>query len=432
MKTKPPIDRKAGLLLDAAARRFNRYYATGRFTAALAESLQATRIAPSLAAPWADAAVCAIRLERWDEAIGYAQRARELGSNSLATLDALSHAYGGKLDWAAVRNWGTAALQERRRQFDAPPPIAHHPAELPPPPSPSSRQQNLIAFSLFGEQAKYCECAVLNVAESPRLYPDWTCRFYIDESVPSGIVKRLQAGGGEICRVSPQQKQRLPGPMWRFLAYDSPGVQRVIFRDADSVISGREQTAVEAWVASNKRFHLMRDSSTHTELILAGLWGTVGGALPPMQTLLDAFLRQPVASAHFADQHFLRQFVWPYASQSLLQHDSVFGFLDGLPFPDGPVSAQQHVGCPEASVQLRITTDLPEGTPVVWTLYRVGETAGNRYQLAVCRYPGIVCDGHLSDRLPRRYAREIEAGTMSIRIQERPPGATTAQPAPAY
>jgi hypothetical protein len=70
--------------------------------------------------------------------------------------------------------------------------------------------------------------------------------------------------------------------MWRFAAYDDPNVDRVIFRDADSIISTREAGAVEEWVASGQAFHAMRDYGSHTDLLLAGMWGVARGALPPM------------------------------------------------------------------------------------------------------------------------------------------------------
>jgi ATP synthase protein I len=67
--------------------------------------------------------------------------------------------------------------------------------------------------------------------------------------------------------------------MWRFLALDDPLAHRILFRDADSVISRREAGAVEQWIASGKRFHMMRDWGSHTALILAELWGVASSSL---------------------------------------------------------------------------------------------------------------------------------------------------------
>ena len=44
-----------------------------------------------------------------------------------------------------------------------------------------------------------------------------------------------------------------------------------ISRDIDSVILEREVEAVNQWLLSNFTFHLMRDSPSHGEVVLAGL-----------------------------------------------------------------------------------------------------------------------------------------------------------------
>lgn len=136
------------------------------------------------------------------------------------------------------------------------------------------------------------------------------------------------------------------------------------------MINLREDRAVQAWINSGYRLHMTRDAGTHTELMLAGCWCVVAGALPAMRSLLDRYLERPVTSRQFADQYFLREFVWPYARQSLLQHDSMFGFMQAAPFPDGPQPEGWHVGYAEGSPIFHMACDYPDGTPVRWTLYR--------------------------------------------------------------
>lgn len=104
------------------------------------------------------------------------------------------------------------------------------------------------------------------------LFPDWVCRFYVDDSVSPEAIQRLKNNGAEVVYVtSPVDKW--PGAMWRFLAINDPEAEYVIFRDADSVVSHREAEAVAEWIESGRSFHTMRDSGSHTALILAGMWG---------------------------------------------------------------------------------------------------------------------------------------------------------------
>ncbi|MER8055554.1 tetratricopeptide repeat protein, partial [Acinetobacter pittii] len=62
-------------------------------------------------------------------------------------------------------------------------PTLNIPTHKPVPFSPNP-QENIIAFSLFGANPRYCETSILNTKLAQEIYPEWTCRFYVDESVP--------------------------------------------------------------------------------------------------------------------------------------------------------------------------------------------------------------------------------------------------------
>ena len=400
------------LSLRNTAGRVRTLYGQGRYQEALDICLQITGANPEISGAWGDAAVNCIQLGRWQDAVHYAQTALARGGNSLAIYDTLAHAHGRLGQWDAARHYGLQALNAKARQFSAAP-VIPQPAlgPLPPLPSPQTRERNIIAFSLFSDDSKYCETAVLNVQEQPTVYPHWICRFYVDGSVPGHVIERLRAGGAQIVSVEGPAAQ-WPEPMWRLLALQDPQAHRILFRDADAVISRREAAAVAQWLSSGQRFHMMRDWGSHTALMLAGLWAIVAGSLPPLEQLMARFLSAPLESRHFADQHFLRQYVWPYARASLMQHDSVFGFMDAAAFPEGKRSEYFHVGCME-SVRFTAPSDLPDGTEVVWALNRnPGQPPANR----VCAYPATVKEGALSAYIPMRYQQWIEKGTAHIHV----------------
>ena len=400
---------KTNLILDGVSRNFRKSIAAGRYEDALKHAMQALRIAPNLPVARADAAFCLLKLGRWEDAIGQAKLVTEMENPPLTALDVLAHACGELHRAEEVRSWGLRALAQRDRMFGATPPPRLG-FTLPPAPSPATRHLNLIAFSLFGQLPKYCEVAILNAERRQAIYPDWTCRFYVDDTVPAPVLERLKKFGAEVVPVDPDMRS-WPGPMWRFAAYDSPGLQRVIFRDADSVISEREARCVRAWVESPHGFHQMRDYATHTELLLAGLWGCVGGSLPPMRDMIARFLKKPVKSAHFADQFFLREKVWPYARQDILHHDSTFGAFNAHPFPDGPAERAFHVGCVDA-VRASISADFPDGTEVEWTLHDGKDPTRLR-----CCYRGQVQNGQVDAMLPRDYIEDIRSGLLIARCR---------------
>ncbi|MDR2990644.1 MAG: hypothetical protein LBU72_01685 [Burkholderiaceae bacterium] len=398
-----------------AAQRINALQEQGYYQESLDLCLQITRAHSEMGNVWGAAASNCIYLGRWQDAIGYAQTGLTRGGNLFAIYDILAHAHGALEQWDEARCYGLQALNIRVQRFDGEPVIPlPELGPMPPPPSAQTRERNIIAFSLFGSDSKYCEPAVLNVQEQPRTYQHWVCRFYVDGSVPKNVVDRLRAGGAQIVPIEGAALQ-WPGPMWRLLALDDPQAHRILFRDADSVISQREAAAVEQWLASGKRFHTMRDACSHTELILAGLWGAVAGSLPPLEQLMQRFLSAPLVSRHFADQHFLRQYVWPYARASLMQHDSVFGFMDAVPFPDGERPEGFHVGYAEGLAFFTGKCNLPDGSKVIWDLFRAEKPAGGpSRETLVCSYPGTVKEGMLKAHIPARYLRWIKQGTARV------------------
>jgi hypothetical protein len=93
----------------------------------------------------------------------------------------------------------------------------------------------------------------------------------------------------------------------------------------------------------------MRDWWTHTDLVLAGMWGGVAGVLPPMAELLDRYV-PPTLDTPNIDQWFLRDSVWPFVRQSCLAHDRCFRMPGSVPMPGPAPSGNRHVGQSEYSV----------------------------------------------------------------------------------
>jgi hypothetical protein len=416
METISPAPSSTAPLPDPAKQRerSNALYMQGRYQEALDVCLQTAQAHPNTALAWIDAAINCAKLLRWPEAVRYGEAALACGGHTLGLCDLLAQAYCEVGQWDKARTYGLQAFELRERQFGGPPVIAPpEPEPMPPLPSAQTRERNIIAFSLFGREAKYCETAVLNVQDQPGIYPHWVCRFYVDDSVPANVIDRIRAGGGQVVLVEGPAAQ-WPGPMWRLLALNDPLAHRILFRDADSLISRREAHAVDQWLTSGKRFHMMRDWGSHGELMLAGLWGVVAGSLPPLDELMALFLRVPIHDRHFVDQYFLRQYVWPYARTSLMQHDSVFGFMGGVPFPDGARPPGFHVGGSEGSGSFVAKANLPDGLEVTWALYLIDD--GPSQEKLICSYPGVMKNGTVTAHVPGRYAQWINQRKVRIRL----------------
>ena len=327
--------------------------ALGDFAAAATALDRAYSLAPENREIVSNFGVALTRNGQQEKAIRAFLKARRLAPEDPNVLDGLARACGYSGDLAEARRYGEEALVMKDRQCtdSGGVPLPDGP---PPPFDPARPEQNVIAFSLWGDAPRYTDGALRNVAEAGRLYPGWRCRFYVDSSVPEATVTQLASGGAAIVRM-PQHKNFYEGLFWRFLAADDDSVSRFLVRDSDSVINPREQAAVEEWLASDRYFHVMRDYYTHTELILAGLWGGVGGILP-IRKLISVFTRGGTSGAitRIVDQIFLRQSIWPIVRGSLMTHDSRHRVLEARDFPaHATLPADRHVGQNDAAVRAR-------------------------------------------------------------------------------
>lgn len=392
--------------LNTLRQNYDQAISIGDFERALALASEAYVIAPTPVVLY-DRAFCLLRLDRVEEA--YPLFKRVANTHSIA-FDGLADACGQLGKWDEARAHGGRALQIKDESVKDQPrrPL---PAERPPAFNLATPDANIIAFSLFGANPRYCETAIMNVAAAQHLLPGWRCRFYVDDSVPADVLRRLEAAEAQIVVL---QQSPLHPTLWRFLVMDDPSVARFLVRDADSLIGQREAVAVQAWLTSGRWFHVMRDYYTHTELILAGMWGGSGGVFKEMAGAMIAFMQTGSYQKSHLDQHFLRAAVWPTARQSVLSHDSQFAFFNNQPFPpQAPVAmdpVHDHIGANIGASSIRGECPYPDGAPLLWSL--VAETGQ-----IVCSYKTTVHNGAWTTHLPRPYAEAIHTNRWKVKWQ---------------
>lgn len=186
--------------------------------------------------------------------------------------------------------------------------------------------KKIISFSLWGDNKLYWTGALENLKLAYDLYPDWICRFYIDEVCNTQLIKKLQ---GRDCEILFMKKTNsLSGLLWRFLAAEDSDI--MICRDADSRLSTREKEAVNDWLRTDKNFHIMRDHPEHRTLIPGGMWGCRN-----IEGIKDMVLSFPIQLQGLKghDQFFLAKYIYPQIQSSALIHDSYNLFGDSIDFP---------------------------------------------------------------------------------------------------
>jgi hypothetical protein len=409
--------------LAEAAQRFSQALGTRDYVSACQAAEAALVLAPQHMGVLSDYAFCLMRSQRLEEAHGVYMRiyrsAEPLQAQAGATwLDGLTEVCGWMGRDDDVRRYGVQSLERADARHRSRPRV-----ELPagPPPfRPQYPERNVIAYTLFGASPRYCEPAVLNTRLAQELFPHWRCRVYLDDSVPGAVRRRLEAGGAQVVDMSGARHAGVHPLMWRFLVAADPEVERFLVRDADALLSEREQAAVNDWVASPYWFHHMRDYFTHTELLLAGLWGGCRGGLPDLEPLMRRWLARQKDVTRFADQIFLRETVWPTLRQSVLQHDDLFGFHGASPFPAHPPhrwGAQPfHVGSNASTQGARGTSAKADGARQDWQVI-------DRQGREICTYASSVNQGTWQADLPFFLADPLRRGEWSLITPETHPDA---------
>lgn len=185
----------------------------------------------------------------------------------------------------------------------------------------------LITFSLWGNDPLYTVGAIRNVEIARQLFPEWTCRFYIANSVPDDVCKKLKELDAElILRINPGSTNSM---FWRFEPAADPSVDAMIVRDTDSRLGIREKLAVDEWLESGKKLHVMRDHPYHQVPMLGGMWGCRPVLVPDLFDKINKHINSN-PDEKGSDQHFLWSQIFPEFHKDSFIHDP---FFDKKPFP---------------------------------------------------------------------------------------------------
>lgn len=193
----------------------------------------------------------------------------------------------------------------------------------------------VISFSLWGDNPKYTIGAVKNAFLAKYIYTGWECRFYVANDVPQAIIDGLIQNSAKVINMG---EGKISSMLWRFKPLYDPDVDVFISRDTDSRLSYRERVAVDEWLLSGKKLHIMRDHAYHQRYVMGGMWGYNGTI---ENDTIDAFLASKENPDYYdVDQEFLSE-LFSFET-SVLVHDEMY---QGETFPS-PRQNNEYVGAP--------------------------------------------------------------------------------------
>ena len=229
----------------------------------------------------------------------------------------------------------------------------------------------VLSFSVYGLSRRYLDGLIRIALNAPTIYPGWQVRVYHPPDLHQDFKVKLDAIGDHVKLVdvsndTPQwvyssaagnastttsttEGGGIDPTMWRFLVASDPTVSVYAIRDCDSVLSLREKAAVDEWLVSGKKFHIMHDHPLHHPTtyaaILAGMWGGRRDSVPQMDKLLKQYRndkrRSGRANVFGDDQLFLWQHIVPLARNDCVHHDSYYcDESGGISFPMTRIQAR--------------------------------------------------------------------------------------------
>jgi tetratricopeptide (TPR) repeat protein len=261
-------------------------------------------------------------MKRYDEVIVKASQYIERYGEDITIIDALKVAnfYTGKID-EAIR-YGQRGIELHDAEAAK---IPRTTTIIEPGGPPSG--QNIISFSLWGPAPVYGYGAMINLALCRTIYPGWTCRFYVDATVPQPCVANLRDNGGDVRRMEDEYPG--VGQFQRFLVMNDPTVGRFLVRDCDARVSAAEADLVRRWIEGGYPFHVIRGHVLHNELMLAGLWaGRTDCRIDIVALMKHYFAGEPIAK-YGQDQRMLGHMLWPLIRNRCLVHDKYYR-LEGV------------------------------------------------------------------------------------------------------
>ena len=207
----------------------------------------------------------------------------------------------------------------------------------------NSSAVKIISFSLFGNDSRYTDGALVNANLITDFFTNWTMRVYHDRSVPDAVLIYLRERNVELVDMS---NSSLKNQMvWRFLPAGEKRLERFVSRDIDARLSAREAAAVEEWEESDLPFSVMRDHPSHRRFnVSGGMWGSKGGAIIDIQKRLEG---GNLSNEYANDMRFLNSEIWPVMLRDgVMVHDAFACNRSGpevRPFPTARQGAE-HVG----------------------------------------------------------------------------------------
>ena len=180
--------------------------------------------------------------------------------------------------------------------------------------------KKIISFSLWGNIRLYCIGAIKNALLAKKIFPEWICRYYYDNSVPEIIINYLKSlDNTELIYIEKpsggvQYKYNGTfGSLWRFLVCIDPNVDIYLVCDTDSRLNLYLKNATEILFTKKYNFIRFVDLPSNYPIIACGFIGLQNA----VNFNSDAMLKFNDGK-FYCDQEFLKEIIFPQICNTCL------------------------------------------------------------------------------------------------------------------
>tara|TARA_B100000795_G_scaffold269133_1_gene257667 strand:- start:1324 stop:2280 length:957 start_codon:yes stop_codon:yes gene_type:complete len=203
---------------------------------------------------------------------------------------------------------------------------------------------NIVSFCLYGEKEMYIKGALRNIEQYGEKYKDSTCYFYVRNDVSEETLVQLKKKGVVVECIDMVDWYMM---FTRFLPFENPENKFYLSRDCDCRLIHREEKAIEEWLESDKKFHIIRDHPWHNTLILGGMWGSRDLNQGNLRLLIMQwclhYLKLNESKEKGPDQYFLKN-LYNLVKPHIMVHDEFFTYEDMTNIIDAPRNNKEYIG----------------------------------------------------------------------------------------
>lgn len=188
-----------------------------------------------------------------------------------------------------------------------------------------NNKKKLICFSLWGNNDCYNWGALENALLAKKIYPGWTCRFYVGKNIISDVINKLQElDNTELIFI--EKSKGLSNMFWRFKPFFEEDCYACLSRDTDSRLTLREKKMTDLWLKSNKNIFIIRDHKEHNSKIMGGMFGVKNNKFKKFKKKFNDDYNNS-KNIYDQDQKFLRS-IYKYIKNDAIIFDNFYRYKD--------------------------------------------------------------------------------------------------------